>query len=52
MEFTSPALEPIKLGNREIGLAFLLLAVLVAFAFACWEGVGYICDSVFSVAAR
>lgn len=51
-EFGRPEFrERIKTEITEIGLVFLLLAALIGFAIVCWEGVGCIYDSIFSVAS-
>lgn len=43
--------ERINAGMKEIGLGLLLLAALIGFAIVCWEGVGYVYDSIFCVAS-
>jgi hypothetical protein len=51
-EFDRPEFrERIKTEIREIGMVFLLLAALIGFAIVCWEGVGYVYDSISSVAS-
>jgi hypothetical protein len=51
-EFDRPEFrERIKAEIEEIGVVFLLLAALIAFAIVCWEGVGYVYDFIFSVAS-
>jgi hypothetical protein len=51
-EFDRPEFrERIKAEIKEIGVVFLLLAALIAFAIVCWEGVGYVYDFIFSVAS-
>jgi hypothetical protein len=52
-EFDRPEFrERVKTKLTEIGLVFLLLAALIGFAIVCWEGLGYVYDSIFSVAPR
>lgn len=50
-EFDGPEFRKVE-WITEISLGFLLLAVLTGFAIVCWDGVGYIYDSVFSVTPR
>jgi hypothetical protein len=51
-EFDRPEFrERIKAEIKEIGVVFLLLAALIAFAIVCWEGVGYVYDFIFSGAS-
>jgi hypothetical protein len=44
-----PKVEGINAGIIEISLGFLLLAALIGFAIVCWDGVGYVYDSFFSI---
>lgn len=51
-EFDRPEFrERIKTEIKEVGMVFLLLAALIGFAIVCWEGVGYVYDSIFCVAS-
>jgi len=55
LQFIHPTIDRrrtrIKNETKEIILGFLLLAALIGLTIVCWDGLGYIYEALFSVAA-